>query len=210
MPLSSQTGSCGGQGTPGTHGLAPWGSAAPLRLPCRGWGTSDLGTVVFNIAAPVSVPSCPHCDALWAKYFLQRLARALQADGPRLKTPTALLEPNVISCHTYSAANKILNTFWHPGINTESYRTVGVGRDLCGSPSPTPCQSRVTQSRLHRTLSRLKLLVRRISPSLAPCAPHALHRCGAAQSEGLVAGPWRGAVSGAQVLYGGCYMRERT
>ena len=30
----------------------------------------------------------------------------------------------------------------------------GGGRDLCGSPSPTPCPSRVTQSRLHRTLSR--------------------------------------------------------
>jgi len=31
---------------------------------------------------------------------------------------------------------------------------VGVGRDLCGSSSPTPYPSRVTQSRLHRTLSR--------------------------------------------------------
>ena len=31
---------------------------------------------------------------------------------------------------------------------------VGVGRDLCGSPSPTPCPSRVTYSRLQRTLSR--------------------------------------------------------
>ena len=31
---------------------------------------------------------------------------------------------------------------------------VGVGRDLCGSPSPPPCRSRVTHSRLHRTLSR--------------------------------------------------------
>jgi len=30
---------------------------------------------------------------------------------------------------------------------------VGVGKDLCGSPSPTPCPSRVTQSRLHRTAS---------------------------------------------------------
>ena len=31
---------------------------------------------------------------------------------------------------------------------------VGAGRDLCESPSPTPCPSRVTQSRLQRTLSR--------------------------------------------------------
>jgi len=31
---------------------------------------------------------------------------------------------------------------------------VGVGRALCGSPSPTPCPSRVTQSRLHSTAAR--------------------------------------------------------
>jgi len=31
---------------------------------------------------------------------------------------------------------------------------LGFGRDLCGSPSPTPCRSRVTQSRLHSTASR--------------------------------------------------------
>ena len=31
---------------------------------------------------------------------------------------------------------------------------VGAGRALCGSPSPTPCPSRVTQSRLHSTASR--------------------------------------------------------
>ena len=30
----------------------------------------------------------------------------------------------------------------------------GVGRALWGSPSPTPCPSRVTQSRLHSTASR--------------------------------------------------------
>jgi len=30
----------------------------------------------------------------------------------------------------------------------------GVGRALCGSLSPTPCPSRVTQSRLHSTASR--------------------------------------------------------
>ena len=36
------------------------------------------------------------------------------------------------------------------GLFTESqnHRIVGVGRDLCGSPSPIPCPSRVTQSRL--------------------------------------------------------------
>jgi len=31
---------------------------------------------------------------------------------------------------------------------------LGVGRDLWGSPSPTPCPSRVTHSRLHSIMSR--------------------------------------------------------
>ena len=37
----------------------------------------------------------------------------------------------------------------------------GVGRDLCRSSSPTPCRSRVTYSRLHRTLSRRVLNISR-------------------------------------------------
>jgi len=37
----------------------------------------------------------------------------------------------------------------------------GVGKDLCGSSSPTPCQSRVTYSRLHRTLSKQVLNISR-------------------------------------------------
>jgi len=37
---------------------------------------------------------------------------------------------------------------------SQNHRTVGVGRDLCGSSSPTPCRSRVAYSRLHRTLFR--------------------------------------------------------
>ena len=40
-----------------------------------------------------------------------------------------------------------------PPAKSQHHRMVGVGRDLCGSPSPTPCRSRVTQSRLHRTNS---------------------------------------------------------
>ena len=36
----------------------------------------------------------------------------------------------------------------------QTHSMVGVGRDLCGSPSPAPCRSRVTQSRLHSTASR--------------------------------------------------------
>jgi len=45
---------------------------------------------------------------------------------------------------------------------------VGVGRDLCGSPSPTPCQSRVTQSRLHRTASRRGWNISREGDSTVP------------------------------------------
>ena len=36
-------------------------------------------------------------------------------------------------------------------LQAQNHRMVGVGRDLCGSPSTTPCRSRVTYSRLHRT-----------------------------------------------------------
>ena len=39
---------------------------------------------------------------------------------------------------------------------------------LEGSPSPTPCRSRVTQSRLHRTASRRVLNVSREGDSTAP------------------------------------------
>jgi len=43
----------------------------------------------------------------------------------------------------------------------QNQRTVRVGRDFCGSPSPTPCRSRVTQTRLHRTFSRQVLNISR-------------------------------------------------
>jgi len=45
--------------------------------------------------------------------------------------------------------------------DTQNHRMFGVGRDLWGSPSPTPCQSRVTYSRLHRTLFRRGLSISR-------------------------------------------------
>ena len=44
---------------------------------------------------------------------------------------------------------------------SQNHRIVGVGRDLCGSPSPTPCPSRVTQSRLHSTTLRWVLNISR-------------------------------------------------
>jgi len=43
----------------------------------------------------------------------------------------------------------------------------GVGRALCGSSSPTPCRSRVTQSRLHSTASRQGLNISREGDSTA-------------------------------------------
>ena len=44
--------------------------------------------------------------------------------------------------------------WYQPLEKSQNHRMVRVGRDLCGSPSPTPCPSRVTQSRLHSTASR--------------------------------------------------------
>jgi len=35
--------------------------------------------------------------------------------------------------------------------HSQNHSMAGVGRALCGSPSPAPCRSRVTHSRLHRT-----------------------------------------------------------
>ena len=46
-------------------------------------------------------------------------------------------------------------------MESQNHRMVGVGRALCGSPSPTPCPSRVTQSRLHSTVSRQGLNISR-------------------------------------------------
>jgi len=40
------------------------------------------------------------------------------------------------------------------GGTRQNHRMLGIGRDLWGSPSPTPCPSRVTQSRGHSTASR--------------------------------------------------------
>jgi len=50
---------------------------------------------------------------------------------------------------------------------TQNHRMVGVGRDLWGSPSPTPCPSRVAYSRLQRTLSRRVLNISREGDSTA-------------------------------------------
>ena len=50
---------------------------------------------------------------------------------------------------------------------SQNHSMVGLGRDLCGSPSPTPCRSRVTHSRLHRTASRRVLNISREGDSTA-------------------------------------------
>jgi len=76
----------------------------------------------------------------------------------------------VITSHTAAFTRNNKATFLLVWIITESqnHRMVGVGRDLCGSSSPTPCQSRVTYSRLHRTLSRWILNISREGDSTAP------------------------------------------
>jgi len=54
-----------------------------------------------------------------------------------------------------------LRLFMVSPVISQNHRMFGVGRDLCGSSSPNPCRSRVTQSRLHRTLSRRVLNISR-------------------------------------------------
>ena len=51
---------------------------------------------------------------------------------------------------------------------SQTHSMLGVGRDLCGSPSPTPCPSRVTQSRGHSTVPRRGWNISREGDSPAP------------------------------------------
>jgi len=60
---------------------------------------------------------------------------------------------------------------------------VRVGRDLCGSPSPTPCRSRVTYSRLHRTASRRVLNISREGDSRDAPVPSSFLQLSAGLSE---------------------------
>jgi len=59
-------------------------------------------------------------------------------------------------CFSHSSLLQLLHTLFCPFSSrlSENHRTFRVGRDLCGSPSPTLCRSRVTQSRLHSTTAR--------------------------------------------------------
>ena len=52
--------------------------------------------------------------------------------------------------------------------NLQNHRMVGIEKDPWGSPSPTPCRSRVTQSSLLRTASRWDLNTSREGDSPAP------------------------------------------
>ena len=67
---------------------------------------------------------------------------------------------------------------WGGNASDKNHRMVGVGRALCGSPSPTPCRSRVTYSRLQRTLSRwLDKNVYRWGGRWSGCTFHASRSC---------------------------------
>ena len=59
------------------------------------------------------------------------------------------------------ALGQCASVLFHSHRVTQNPSMAGVGRDLCGSPSPTPCPSRVTQSRLHSTASRRVLNISR-------------------------------------------------
>jgi len=56
--------------------------------------------------------------------------------------------------HGPGFTHMVTYSLWATAVHSQNHRMVGVGRDLCGSPSPTSCRSRVTYSRLHRTASR--------------------------------------------------------
>ena len=98
----------------------------------------------------------------WWNFFLvvsQLTYRGDSGNICRVLPFQVLLQPQSTSAQLASSQSCCFSSTacsCHRRLITESLNDsmVGVGRDLCGSPSPTPCWSRVTQSRLHRTLSR--------------------------------------------------------
>ena len=70
--------------------------------------------------------------------------------------PDPSQEPDLSSAHRAESEGMSM-----PHYKSQNHRMFGVGRDLCGSSSATPCQSRVTYSRLHGTLSRWVLNISR-------------------------------------------------
>jgi len=82
-----------------------------------------------------------------------------------LRSPSPTINPTLpsppLNHVTESQNHRITESQNHRIRESQNHSMVGVSRDLCGSPSPTPCQSRVTQSRLQRTLSRWVLNISR-------------------------------------------------
>ena len=62
----------------------------------------------------------------------------------------------------------LISRLAHRRTGSQNPRIFGVGRDLCGSPSPAPCPSRVTQSRGHSTAARWGWNICREGDSTAP------------------------------------------
>jgi len=93
------------------------------------------------------------------------ISSAKTLGGALQSSSTGLLQKH-IQCRSSSSLQQLRLFF--PGVDPQNHRTVRIGRDLCGSSSPTPCRSRVTQSRLHRTLSRWVLNISREGDSTAP------------------------------------------
>jgi len=105
----------------------PW--LGPLCAPQTARGVLNRKHV-GSVAAQLRSPAVPRAGR-------HRLRRAVSSsDRAQLRRP---------------ARNPLA---WVLFTESQNHRMVGVGRALCGSPSPAPCPSRVTQSRLHSTASR--------------------------------------------------------
>jgi len=110
--------------------------AAGTRLRC---GTLLFGSVFPASAHPPLRSSSASCPPRRAAPLRPAALPVPQTRGPNPAQPPGRSR-RVPSEHLFLPVS-------------QNHSMVGVGRDLCGSPSPTPCRSRVTQSRLHSTLS---------------------------------------------------------
>ena len=108
--------------------------SGPLLKPLQGHHRQSI-SVSFRDVLNTAIPSAPHLHV-----------------SPR--HPSELLEDNCLSMGRQQDSSRTEGT-------PQNHRMVRVGRDLCGSSSPTPCRSRVTYSRLHRTASRQVLNISR-------------------------------------------------
>ena len=110
-----------------------------------------------------------HADLFWSGFVAVELALARRVrrgvDVIAERGRGGGLQSHL--CMRAGAAGRPRAGGWGGVTESQNHRMVRVGRDLCGSPSPTSCRSRVTHSRLHRTLSRRILNISREGDSTA-------------------------------------------